>query len=80
MAILPDDMQFTHNVSYAYLLRMLYVQPHRTKVISIIAHVRGEGLACVGGCSMCTRVCAQTLQHARQGRTLDYYGGPMEWT
>ena len=30
-----------------------------------------------GGYSMCTRVCEQTLQHARQGRTLDY--SPNEW-
>ena len=28
----------------------------------------------VEGCSTCTRVCAQTLQHARQGRTLELSG------
>ena len=35
-------------------------------------------LTWVRGCSMCTCVCARTLQHAKQGRTLDY--SPIEWT
>ena len=33
---------------------------------------------CIRGYSTCTRICAKTLQHARQGRTLDY--SPIEWT
>ena len=40
-------------------------------------YVCGEGLAWIRGYSMCTRVRAQTLQHERQGKTLDY--SPIEY-
>ena len=53
-----------HTESFALLCTNYSVYLMGTTVINIIAPVGGEGLAWVRGYSMCTRVCAQTLDKA----------------
>ena len=69
------SVSYTLCYMFAYVLCTCYLMG--TKVVCMIVRAGGGGLAWVLGCSMCTCVCAQTLQHERQGRTLDY--SPIEY-